>query len=329
MKLGKLLFAVLNASVAFGAAILDKQQHDDTFNFWVSGPNGGTATIVGLRNNATTAKSVTFPAYVYVQGIKFKVTGVLDHTFNDSYCPFESIYIASGVESFHFDHYTFNGCKNLKRVYLSNQKVTAELTSFKDVNKDVTFYSRGTKSFVNDYVEKLAKSLGIEKKNYSSLANYYKKENLFEIAKKTQTYLRTSDVKDSGSVAVNLVTKFGTRDGYARLFRLLCIASGFPESDIRVGGDGNGYYWNYVKIGNCWSNVDINYSYRVYSTYSSAVSKKPFFLSDGAFKQRLSEDYGITVNKFYVYYTNYGYPDEFNGQQTHEVFTGTKCTSSN
>ncbi|ORX42564.1 hypothetical protein BCR36DRAFT_337361 [Piromyces finnis] len=178
----------------------------------------------------------------------------------------------------------------------------------------------GTKSFVNDYVEKLAKSLSIQKINYDKLTTYEEKENIFEIAKKTQTYLRTSDVKDSGSVAVNLVTKFGTRDGYARLFRLLCIASGLPENRILVGGDNNGHYWNYIRFSGYWYNVNIDYPYRVYSTYSSAVSKKPFFLGNAAFKQRLSEEQGINVNpsNYIVWFKNYGYPDEFRGQQTYD-----------
>jgi len=317
----KLLFSAINVCAVL-ATINDKQQHDDTFNFWVSGPRGGTATLTGLRKNPTTAKSITIPAYVYVEGIKFRVEGTLDHTFSGENCPFETIYVSSNVESFHFDHYSFTNCKKLKYVYLYNDKITAEATAFKDVNKDVVFYSKGTKSFVNNSIDRLVNSLSIPKKNYSSLSSDKQMENLFNIAKIVSSYLRTSNIKDSGSVAVNILTKFATRDGYARLFRFLAIASGFPQNNILVGGDNNGHYWNYIKIGSYWYNVDINYAFRVYNQYSDAVSRKPFFLSNSSFKKRLNENYSINVDpkNFVVWFTNYGYPDEFRGQQTYENF---------
>lgn len=315
----KLICTLVNATIAF-AALNDKQQHDDTFNFWISGPNGGTATLVGLRKNPTTAKSLTIPANVYVEGIKFKVVDVLDHTFSGNNCPFEDIYVSSNVESFHFDHYSFNDCANLKRVVLYNDVITTELTAFKNVNKNVQFLSKGTKSFVMDFTKKLVRDLDIPIKNYSSVTTSDKKNDLFEIAKKLSNYLRNSGVRDSGNVAVNLVTKYGTSDGYARLFRQLAIAAGFPESDILVGGDNNGHYWNYVRFGSYWWNVDVNYPFRVYSTYKNAESSKPFFLGNKDFKNRVTENYDITVdpNNFIVWFTNFGYADEFRGQQTYE-----------
>jgi len=306
----KLISLFVNATLAL-AAINDKAQHDDTFNFWVTGSTGGTATIVSLRKNPTTAKSITFPAYVYVEGYKFKVTGVLDHSFSGTNCPFEDVYVSSLVESFEFDSFSFNDCKNLKRVVLYNDNVTAELTAFRNSNKNMSFLSKGTKSFIKSYSDKLVRDLSIPVKNYRSVNSSTKRKDLLSIATKINKYFTYSNIRDSGDLAVNLVTKYGTYDGFARLLRQLAVSAGFPESDIQIGGDNNGHYWNYVKLGSYWYNLDVNYLTNNANT---------FIVGKNTFKNRLRQKYGVTLDpsRYIIWYTVYGYADEFRGQQTYE-----------
>jgi len=320
MRLSTLFSGLLNVSLAFAAVAFDSSQCDNKLCYKVTSANGGYAHVVDLNlQKNSQATSVSIPSYVQFGGKTYYVNTILDNAFKGN-SKITDVTFASGISKITIKSGAFSNCSNLKRVVFSCQNVAANLRTFENVNKDIRFQGRGTKSFVDDQVSQLLTSLRFSKKTYNNRNQDSVKEkrnDLFELGKTVYQYLRTSNIRDGGSVATIIKVKFAENSGYCRLFRLLAIAMGVPSNEIFVATDGNGHYWNIVKIGTTqFLNVDINFAYRVYSTLESAEKKTEYYQYKNSFKS----SHGISNSSAYwkILRTNYGYADESNGQQTME-----------
>jgi len=297
-------------------AINDKNQCNDQYCYWVSGPSGGTATIVGFGNKNKNSKVVNVPNKVVFEGHTYYVNSVGYGAFG-RYDQIEEVNIASGIDNLDLSHGAFAENKNLKRVVLNSPVSALDLTAFSSPHKDCVFLGKGVKSFTDGQVKRLLISFGIKTKDYSKIDDYTRKVDLFELAKTLSQYLKVSDIKDSGNAIAALEIKFATSAGYARLYRLLAIAMGVPEKDILVGHDGNGNYFNYTKLDNVWFNLSVDYPFRRYSLYYQTWQYE-FFVDNATFKSRIKSK--TSPSSWYVMFSNYGYSDEFRGQQSYDIF---------
>ncbi|OUM65859.1 hypothetical protein PIROE2DRAFT_7015 [Piromyces sp. E2] len=298
-------------------AINDKNQCNDQYCYWVSGPSGGTATLVGFGRKNQNSKVVNVPTKVVFEGYTYKVTSVGENAFGNT--AITEVNVASGISELKLSHNAFADCKNLKRVVLNSPVVgLVDNTPFSNPNKDCVFLGQGVKTFTNDQVKRLLKSLNIEKKDYSKIDDYQRKVALFELAKTLSQYIRISDNKDGGNVIAAIKTKFGNSAGRARLYRLLAIEMGVPKKDIFIGHDGKNAYFYYLKLDNVWFNCEVDYPFRRYSVYYQAEWQRPFFMDNASMKTNL----GTSVNpsSWYVLFSEYGYGDEFRGQQSYDIF---------
>jgi len=295
--------------------INDKNQCNDQYCYWVSGPNGGTATLVGFGNKNQNSKVVNVPNKVVFEGYTYKVDSVGVFAFSNS--DITEVNVARGISELRLSHDAFAGCKNLKRVVLNSPVVgLVDDSPFREPNKDCVFLGQGVKSFTNDQVKYLLKSLRFEKKDYG-YDDYQKKSDLFELAKNLSQYLRISDIKDAGNALTAMKIKFASSAGYARLFRLLAIEMGISEKDILVAHDGKNAYFNYVKVDGYWYNCQVDYPYRRYPLFYQTW-ERPFFMGNAEMKKNLSTS--VNPSNWYVLFSNYGYGDEFRGQQSYQIF---------
>jgi len=314
------LFAICNINLALSKALTGQNKCNDQFCFWAT--NEGSAVILGFsENNQSTTNILTIPGSVNFDGQEYYINGAGIGAFSENEA-IEEVHIPSSIDNFYLDSDAFSGCSNLKKVVFDNKSVSAaDLSSFNYPNMDISFSGKGVKSYTNDQVSKLVSQWGFSVKDYSRESEYTKKEDLFELGKTLTQYLRISYYEDSGNAIVALKDKFGSYDGYARLYRLFAIAMGIPESDIYVASDGDNHYWNYVFVDNQWYNVDVlYYPFRRYSIFSQFQHEKPFFLTYEAYKNIQKDKITAQPSQWVVLHSNYGYPDELNGQQESENF---------
>eukprot|EP00833_Pecoramyces_ruminatium_P007557 jgi/Orpsp1_1/1181589/evm.model.c7180000077847.1 len=313
------LFAVSCINLALSRALTGEDKCNDQFCFWVT--NEGLATILGFSQTNQNARILNIPGSVNFDGHDYYVNAVGVGAFSGNE-NLEEVNVSSYIDNLYLDTDAFAECPNLKNVAFDNKSVSAaDLSSFASPNKDISFTGRGVVTFVNDQALKLITQWGFSVKNYKNESDYTRKEDLFNLAKHLSQYLHISEFRDTKSVIVAIKVKFGTYDSYARLFRILAIAMGIPENYIYIASDGNNHYWNYCFIDNMWYNVDIiNYPYRRYSLYSIAESQRPFYHGYTEFKEMNNDSIYASPSQWVVLYNNYGYPDEFDGQQVFENF---------
>jgi len=74
-------------------------------------------------------------------------------------------------------------------------------------------------------------------------------KDLFTLAKQIQRTFGLYDKVAYPDNAANVAfIGSGSRDGFARLYRIIAIVMGFKDDQILVGCDNIHYCWNYVKV---------------------------------------------------------------------------------
>ncbi|ORX79125.1 hypothetical protein BCR32DRAFT_269646 [Anaeromyces robustus] len=312
------LSVLLLASLASAAPLRDKYQCKDKLCYVVSSSTGGTAYIRAFNTGYTNSKTLDVPSSINIDGNVFKVNGVYLNTFDDLKT-LEEINIPSGISKFTFSHETFNNCPKLKRVVLNNQVSDANDSAiFNSPNNNIVFQGKGVKTLTDSQVKYfLFRNMDMSTKKYQDLYDYQRKTDLFNLAKKLSSYARISSTTDGDNALTVMKTKYGTDAGRARLFRLLAIEMGYKSDEILVASDGT-KYWNYVKADGVWYNVDVNYPFTRYTEYYEAEWRYPFLVGNKDFKKRKS--ISSDPKQWRVMYSNYGYKDEFRGQQTYDIF---------
>jgi len=299
----------------------DKQQCDGSLCYWISGPNGGTATLVGFdsSNKKQSQKTLNIPYSVKFEKYTYLVDSVLESAFSGNR-ELQEVNVSSSIKTLNVSHRTFAECPNLTRVVFNNQKVTASnLYAFYNPNKNIAFLGRGVKSYTDDQTDKLIFDWNIDVQNFSKIDDYHRKVALFNLGKRLVRYLSNSSAKDAGNAITAIKTRAANSAGYARLFRLLAIAMGYPSKEILVAHDGNGNYFNYVKLDGYWYNISVkDIPYDKYQEYYEAEWQYPPFVDMKTQKKRLNTK--ADPSNWYVMFSNYGYSDEFRGQQSYDKF---------
>jgi len=308
------LLAICNIHLALSKALSGEDKCNDQFCYWVA--DDGSATILGFSENSQPTKILNIPSSVNFDGVDYYVKAAGVDAFSKDNT-IEEVNVSSEIDDFYLDSNAFSECPNLKKVVFNNYSVSAaDLTSFSEPNKDISFMGNGVKTFTDDQVKKLIKKWGFGVKNYWNESDYTRKDDLFELAKCLTQYLHISNYEDSGSAIVAIKTKFASYGGYARLYRLLAVAMGIVDYNIFVASDGKNHYWNYVLVENMWYNVDVtSFPFRRYTSYYQTEWQKPFFLSIDALLEVRSDKISTKPSEWVVLYTNYGYPDELESDQ--------------
>jgi len=322
MKFINLSLVALGCSLALGKPLTNKVQCDKKLCYWISSSTGGNAYVSGLANENKNAKSISIPSVVTFEGYRFNVIGTIMGALSGN-SNLEEINVASGINNLDLSNDVFANCSNLKRVVLSNKSISAvNLTPFSNPSLNIVFYGRATKSLVDNQAPKLLDRWNISKKNYNSETQMTRKTDLFNLGKYMNYYILVNDNSRYDSAAVSIKTSRASHSGYARTYRFLAMAMGIPKNNILVATDGNNHYWNLVKVDGKWYNADmINYPFPSVRNYEMAEDKRPLFLNNSKFKEQLASNYSNTntnPSQWSVVLNMYGYPDEFNGQQTTE-----------
>lgn len=322
MKFINLSFIALFGSSFVLAKPLDKNQCTKELCYWISSSTGGTATVVGLATGNSKAKSISIPSSVKFDKYTFTVDSVYMGAFANNK-NLQEVNVSSAIKTLSISHNAFTDCSNLKRVVLSCQTVsTPNLTPFNKPSNDIVFYGRGVKSLVDDHSKMLASQWGFNTKNYANLSQITRKTDLFNLGKMMSYMIIFADNTKYDSALVSIKTSRASNAGFARLFRFLAIGMGIPKNNILVANDGNGHYWNLIKVDGKWYNADISgYAFGSARDYQDAEANRPLFQTKTAFKQYLSNKYSnanTNPSQWNVALNVYGYPDEFNGQPTVE-----------
>jgi len=317
MKFMNLFIISLSSANLVLSNLTDMNQCQDKLCYLISNGSGGTATVTGFSAKYADSKVADIPASVNIKSNIFRINSIDRLAFSELK-NLQEVNIASGISDLTLSYGAFSKCPNLKRVVFDNQSFTIEdLSTFTSPNRDITFLGKGVKNYTDNQIKIILAQLGMKASKYSDLYDYQRKVDIFNVAKNVSQY-HVSDNADGDNAIVITKIGYGSDAGRARLFRLLAIAKGINPNDILIATDGNGKYWNFIKVDNYWYNASVNYPFRFITEYHYAEWKRPFFLGN---KDFMKEE-GITASpsQWRVVFTNYGYQDELRGQQAYDLF---------
>ncbi|OUM60098.1 hypothetical protein PIROE2DRAFT_63363 [Piromyces sp. E2] len=301
------LISIINICFCATAVSASEVLSNGYFKFQSFGTFINFATIVGLESKYKNDVDLIIPAYINHQGTAYKVSQVSSNAFVNE--KFETVIIPSNVDIYLFEN-AFKNCKNLKKIIIDGD-LSYDKGAFSGSN-NIEFEGPG----LSKLVERLSKNLleewkipinqNFEGNSASQLQN--KRKSIYNLAKKINEKFPHSG--NSGNLGYSLVFQKVNHRGMSRLFRQLAITMGIKPTDIFNAADGHCSFWNYVRIGNEWYNVDVyTFDFKKYSSYTNG-----FFFSNKEFSNHLvsnvnymfSHEIHTQPNKWIVYDDQYG-----------------------
>jgi len=222
--------------------------------FYYACYDDGRATLTGT--NLASYYSYIIPDYVTYQGKNYQVTMVNGNVFNGS--QITKISVHSKNKALLLKKNSLNGVKGLTEFNFNSLKTEPEIGTFGSIGTTTKFYGAGIPYAIEKlcvkYLKKWKLPIG---KNYFNLYGWDRTYDLFLLAKNMQrTFKLNNNIVDPNSAATTAFALQGSRDGIARLYRIMAMVMGLTEEQIHVGCDTNNYCWNYVYVDN--DNIENN-----------------------------------------------------------------------
>jgi len=284
-----------------------------------------TATLTNTKvNNATT---FNVPAYINHEGKQYDLTMIEAYAFKGK--TRARINFNSKIRNLLIKKNAFNGILGLKEINVFSTNIDPEIGAFDGIGENTNFLGQGLPNAIERLVVKYLKKWNLPVgKNYSKLSEVEKMKDLANLNKGIDKICHLVTVPYGNTVATSLFTRFGDREGFARLYRIFAIAMGIPKSYILVGSDN--YHinlFNYVLVNNNsngkkWHVLDPFSIYLSEVTESMARSlfKKEKDFIEMISKQRPNNKY--LPEKFAIYNNVYNFEGETG-------YTGTKAERFN
>ncbi|ORX63990.1 hypothetical protein BCR32DRAFT_330730 [Anaeromyces robustus] len=304
-----ILLALLNLLTVFAGPPPSVYVKDASFEYYIMLDSSNVAYITNVLNK--NVKTITVNPYVYYNGQRYTVSAFASGVADSAV---EKIIVPS-----YLNHYfsiwnsVFSEGKKLKTLQIDATNVEIFEDSAKDASSELQIQGKGVDNMIMKYAKKYLESHNISiDENIRYASDYEKKCALYKIAKlvnKNFTY--TLNMANPNNGAVALLLGKGSSLGLARVVRILALASGYEQIDIRVGGDNIYQGWNYAKFGTSWYILDsVHSEFKDRDTCSTSV----FQCSEQFIKGVLNPYYGRlyqgSVDNFIIFHDLYGYPNE-------------------
>lgn len=287
-------------------------QSNGEVKYWPSGPYGGKASIVSLDPENKNAKSVTIPPSFEYNGYTYVTDSISPIAFANT--NIETITINSNVK-FYIDGRAFANCKKLKKLIINVPDISINPSAFEGTNRfefDGTIVPKIIQNYASNLLKQWELPVGYNYGNSSTnLAT--KKQHLYKLGK----LINKQFTKDVGiNAPYILYNKKGSQRGFAMAFSELARVMGISKDDIFTAGDGVSVFWNYVRLGNNWYNVDI-YMFNFDSNGDNNYNN--LFKTNSEFVNHLKSNINhLFLNKniherpstWYVYEARYGISSE-------------------
>jgi len=274
----------------------------------------GKATLTGTTH--ASYYSYIIPDYVTYQGKQYKVTIVQANAFNGS--QFTKISVHSKNTALLLRPSALNGVKGLKEFNFNSVKVEPEIDAFKGVGTTTNFQGAGIPYSLEKlsirYLKKWKLPYG---KNYQGATEMEKMQDLYLLAKNMQrTFSIYDKITNPNAAATIALAKQGSRDAFARLYRVMAMVMGIPENQILVGCDTIKLCWNYVyidpnnKTNRNWHVVNALQSIADSSTMNTAYFQKERNFIKNTLKPFYGSNTNVQSSKFIVHLDVYNYIGE-------------------
>jgi len=271
------------------------------------------ATLVGTYYD--NVNEFTIPAYITANNKRYYVSEIDPKVFDGR--TFTKITIDGQNPGIRIKKDAFQGIRGLKEFNIYSRNVDVEIGGFSGVGNYVNFQGVGVQEAVESLTRRLLNKWNLPiGKNYEYVDEWNRMKDLYLLAKNMQRNFGLYDKVAYPDNAANVaLIGAGSRDGYARLYRIMAMVMGYKHDQVLVGCDNIHYCWNYVKvnvyegerkwhvlnaldsIGDEWL---MNIAYFQNEKDFVAKTLKPFY----------GEYYTLKPHEFIIHNDRYNYPGE-------------------
>lgn len=307
--ISSVILLALSVVTVFGRKQIGTHNNGYTYELY----DDNRATLVTTYYNSLNEFSI--PAYVSVKGKFYTVSEIKEDALYGK--DVKKITIDGDNPGLFIKKNAFRGVRGLKEFYINSKQVDVEVGSFNGVGNYVQFQGAGIQDTVERYALKLLKKWSLPiGKNYEYVDEYDRMGDLFLLAKNMQRSFGLYDKVAYPDNAANVAfIGAGSRDGFARLYRIFAMVMGFKDDQVLVGCDNIHYCWNYVK-------VNVNEGERTWHVLNALDTIEDMFLMkvnsfqdekdfiENTLKPFYGEYYTLKPHEFIIHNDRYNYPGE-------------------
>ncbi|ORX49005.1 hypothetical protein BCR36DRAFT_584114 [Piromyces finnis] len=305
----KCIASLILVTLSCVASVLARKEigrYSNGYNYKIY--DDGKATLVGTYyDNISEAK---IPAYITFNNKQYPVSEVDENAFKGR--QIAAVSIDAKNTGILIKKNAFNGIKGLKAFYMYSSYVDVEVDGFSGVGINVQFQGSGLQNALEKYCQRYLKSWSLPiGKNYSYTSEETKMRDLFTLAKNMRKNFGNDKIAYPDNAANVAFLGAGSKDGYARLYRIMAMVMGFKYEKILVGCDTMYYCWNYVMLNDTERTWKVVYALK--SIADHTIYNSSYFTTEADFiKNTLKPFYGTTIDphKFIVHNTRINYPGE-------------------